>query len=194
MYLPRVTEILKPFTSFAYVSKDILEKAAARGTMVHAICAGIAKGVWVPETMIDEELLGYVNSFKKWSEAQVKEFIIVEKRYNSEALGFTGQLDFVVLGKDDELYLVDIKTSASPQKTYPLQMAAYDYLLRNTQIKVKAAMLVYLDKNGEFPEIHLLDTLSGYLDVFLSALDCWKYFNQGKKNGSKRRKQPEKLA
>ncbi len=84
MSLPRVTEVLRAYTSYEYVPKNILENAAARGTSVHALCAGIAKGGWVPDGMIGEELIGYVNSFKKWAEAQVEQFLVIEKRYSDE--------------------------------------------------------------------------------------------------------------
>ena len=187
MDYPRVTEILRPHTSYDNVPGDILKKAAARGTTVHSLCAGIAKDAWIPDSMIGAEYLGYVNSFRKWSEAQVKKYVIVEKRFVNTVLGFTGQLDFVVVGSDDELYLVDLKTSASPQKTYPVQMAAYDLLLRAAHVNVKGAMLVYLDKNGEFPKINLIHDLSEELHVFICALDCWNYFHKkkGKKNERK---------
>lgn len=185
MDYPRVTEILRPYTSYDCVPKDILERAAARGTSVHALCAAIAKGGWLPDAMIGDELLGYVNSFKKWSEATVNQFVIVEKRYMDDDRQFSGQLDFVIKDKDDQLYLVDLKTSARPQKTYPVQMAAYDHLLKHHNITVKGAMLVYLNKNGDFPEVHMLDDMSEELHVFLSALDCWHFFNKGKKNGRK---------
>lgn len=182
MDYPRVTEVLRAYTSYDQVPPQILEKAAARGTSVHALCAGIAKGNWIPDGMIGEELLGYVNSFKKWSEAQVGKFVIIEKRFMNDDLKFSGQLDFVIVGTDNELYLVDLKTSYKPQKTYPVQMAAYDFLLQNHKVKVKGAMLVYLDKHGEFPEVHLLEDMTEELHIFLSALDCWHYFNKGKKN------------
>lgn len=185
MEVPRVTEILKAFTNYDYVPKDILERAASRGTTVHALCAAIAKDDWIPDSMIDEEYKGYINSFKKWSEAQVKKFIIVEKRYTDEELSYSGQLDFVILGSDDELYLVDLKTSARPQKTYPIQMAAYNSLLKNNHVNVKGAMLVYLDKDGAFPEIHYMEDLSEEFSIFVSALQCWRYFNKRKeKNGT----------
>lgn len=186
MQYPRVTEILHAFTNYDRVPEKILSSASARGTAVHALCAGIAKGAWIPDSMIQEDILGYVNSFKKWSEAQVAEFIIVEKRYAHETLEYTGQLDLVVKGLDNELYLVDLKTSSRPQKTYPLQMAAYDNLLKNNQITVKGAMLVYLNRNGEFPEIHFLEDMEEEFHVFLSALDCWNYLHKGKRHGKKR--------
>lgn len=161
-------------------------RAAARGTTVHALCAGIAKGAWIPDGMIDAELLGYVNSFKKWADTQVSKFVVIEKRFKDDTLEFTGQLDFVILGHDNELYLADLKTSARPQKTYPVQMAAYEHLLNKHNVKIKGAMLVYLNKTGEFPEIHMLEDMQAEHDVFLSALDCWNYFNKGKKRGKRK--------
>lgn len=182
MDYPRVTEVLRAYTTYDKVAKPILEKAAERGSSVHALCAGIAKGAWIPDGMIGEELLGYVASFRKWAEAQVAKFIVIEKRYMDDDHRYSGQLDFVVLGTDDQLYLVDLKTSARPQKTYPVQMAAYNNLLQKHKIEVKGAMLVYLNKDGEFPEVDLIEDMTTELRVFLSALDCWHYFNKGKKD------------
>lgn len=185
MDYPRVTEVLKAFTNYDHVPLQILERAAARGTSVHALCAGIAKGAWIPEGMISEELKGYVTSFRKWAEAQVDKFIIIEKRYSDDHLQYSGQLDFVILGSDSKLYLVDLKTSARPQKTYPVQMAAYDYLLSIHNVHVEGAMLVYLSKEGEFPEIDLLEDMTQERQVFLDALNCWHYFNKRGKHGRK---------
>jgi len=179
--IPRVTEILKPFTSYDQVPKDILERAAARGTTVHALCAGIAKGNWIPDGMISDEFIGYVNSFRKWQEAQVKEFVIIEKRYTDEVKRYTGQLDFVVKCTDNKYYLVDLKTSSRPQKTYHIQMAAYKELLTQNRIAIEGAMLVYLNKDGEFPDIDLIDDMREEFDVFLSAVKCYEYFKIRKK-------------
>lgn len=181
MRFPRVTEILKPYTGYDKVPPQILNNAAARGNTVHALCAGIAKGEWIPETMIQPDHLGYVNSFKKWSDSQVKEFVQIEKRYQSESYEFTGQIDYVMLGTDEELYLADLKTCSSHNKTHPLQIAAYEHMLRRHDVDVKGSMLVYLDKNGEFPDIELYDDLSEQFQVFLAANQCWHYFNRGKK-------------
>lgn len=180
MELPRVTEILKPFSNIEYIKPDILKNAAARGTLVHGYCAAIAKDAWLPESMIDQELKGYVKSFNLWKDAQVLKFPIVEKRFQDDKAGFTGQLDMVILGTDKELYLVDLKTSARPQKTHPIQMAAYKHLLLLNNVRVKAAILVYLHKDGDFPEILRFDNLENETQVFFNALDCYKFFNRKK--------------
>jgi len=187
--IPRVTEILRPFTSYDQVPKDILERAAARGTSVHALCAGIAKGNWIPDGMIGDELIGYVKSFKQWQQAQVKEFIIIEKRYTDWSKRFTGQLDFVVRCTDDKLYLVDLKTSSRPQKTYPIQMAAYGILLAQNDIEIEGAMLVYLNKDGEFPDIDLIGDMHEERQVFLAAIQCYQYFKMRKKKDGPERQE-----
>lgn len=182
MDYPRVTEILRAFTSYDQVPKQILDNAAARGTTVHALCAGIAKGAWLPDGMIGAEYLGYVNSFKQWMQAQVVSFDIIETRYLDEDLGYSGQLDFVITGSDGRKYLVDLKTSSKPQKTYPIQMAAYDRLLKKHGILVEGAMIVYLNKNGEFPDIDFLPNMDNEFHIFSCALDCWNYFKPKIKN------------
>jgi hypothetical protein len=187
--IPRVTEILRPYTGYDQVPKDILENAAARGTSVHALCAGIAKGNWIPDGMIGDELLGYVQSFRKWQQAQVSSFEVIEKRYTDCEDRYSGQLDFVVKCTDKKLYLVDLKTSAKPQKTYPVQMAAYNALLQQNGIKVEGAMLVYLKKDGKFPDIDFIEDMQEEFKVFLAAVECYEYFKIRKRKSGNRKEE-----
>jgi hypothetical protein len=180
MNYPRVTEVLRAFSKYEYVPHEILERAAERGTKVHAICAGIAAGEFIPDTMIDEELTGYVASFKQWATAQVDKFLVIEQRYTDETDGYSGQVDFVVEANDKSLYLVDIKTGVNRNRTHPVQMAAYAHLLLVHKVYIRGAMLVYLDKDGDFPDIHLLEDMNNDWPVFQAALTCWNYFNKKK--------------
>lgn len=182
MVFPRVTEILHVFTNFDKVDRGILRAAAARGTSVHGLCAAMAKGAWVPISMVPEDQQGYVESFRKWSESFVESFVIIEERYAHEEHGYTGQLDFVVAGKDGRKYLVDIKTSASHQRTYPLQIAAYRGLLESKGVHVDEGLLVYLSKDGEEPKVRSYAETQEEYEVFLSALRCYKFFNKRKLN------------
>lgn len=176
--LPRVTEVLRFYSNFDKVNKEILEKAAERGSTVHGLCAAISRGAWVPETMVAEELRGYIKSFEQWMEAQVEEFIITEKRYQNLDYKYTGQLDFVIKAKDDELYLVDLKTSTNHNKSYCLQMGAYYGLLKKQNIEVKAAMLVYVSKDGKFPDIYVVEDLEKEYRMFLKALEIFYYLKE----------------
>jgi hypothetical protein len=183
MEYPRVTSILRPFVTFHNVSEKQLEKAAQRGSSVHALCSGIAKGVWCPTDMVPEELKGYVDSFKQWADKTVDKYLEIEKRYFEKELEYTGEVDFIIRGKDGLLYLVDLKTSAKPYQTYPIQMAAYNRLLNSHEIYVHGAMLVYLSKTGEYPKEQIIENMEQETRVFLGALECYKYFNKGKLNG-----------
>lgn len=180
MDYPRVTEILQPFSGIEFVPKDKLEKAAARGTKVHSICSGMARGLWIAETEIDEELRGYVESFKKWQGAQVESFEIIEKRFTSTLDKFTGQIDFLITTSQGSSCLVDIKTTYRPQKTHPIQLAAYEILLNENKIYPNNSMVVYLSKDGDFPEINFIEDIREPRIVFLSALKCWHYFHKKK--------------
>ena len=174
---PRVTDILRPYSSYDTVPQDILFRAATRGTIVHGICAGIARAAWTPESVIAEELRGYVSSFRQWREAQVAEFLVVEKRYVDDTLGYSGQIDFLVTCTNGNNYLVDLKTTAKRQKTHPVQMAAYRNLLQVHDKPIKGALIVYLDKSGAFPDIHYMSEFGRELHAFQSALDCWQFFH-----------------
>jgi hypothetical protein len=180
MELPRVTEILNPFTGFRFVKKDLLESAAERGTKVHGICAKIAEGLYVPDFTIDEELQPYVKNFNIFMEQYVKEVLIVEERYQCTELEFTGQVDMVIMTKDDRKFLVDLKTGISKQKSHAVQMAAYRHLLDEHDIQVSGAMLVYLARENE-PEVEFITDLDPHWEVFKSALNCYNYFFKRKK-------------
>lgn len=181
MKLPRVTEILQNYTGYEFVPKNVLENAANRGTAVHAICAGIARGAFIPEAMIAEEYAGYVDSFRKWQIANVKAFEIIEKRYHDEERGFTGQVDFVVVCNDEKRYLVDIKTTAKPYRTHNVQLGAYTLLLNSAGVAIDGCMLVYLDRTADFPNVVVLESTDKEKHIFQCALECYKYFH-GKRN------------
>ena len=160
--------------------KDILDRAAERGTTVHAICAAIAKGSWITEGMIQEDLRGYVESFRKFAKEHVYDYEVIEQRYHEDDLKYSGQVDLVIETSSGNFKLVDLKTTSTMPKTHLVQMAAYEHLLSEHEIYVESAMLVYLNKNGDFPKIIERENLLPELDIFFHALDCYNYFNAKK--------------
>jgi hypothetical protein len=195
----RVTEVLKPFTGFKNIPSDEEERekaasqgnaadakwvsavmqAAQRGTAVHAICAAIALEDWVPNEMIQESLRGYVKSFRIWVKKFVYDFLVIEKRYTDEDRGYTGQTDFIVKYYDGRTVLVDLKTTAGPSKTHPVQVAAYAQLAEIHGQRVDAVALVYLDKYGQEPQYEEYDeTVEALKGIFNSALTCYNYFSR----------------
>lgn len=194
MILPRVTEILRCFNGYDKVDERVLDNAATRGKMVHAICAGVAQGIWVPDEFMHNEHIGYVRSFEKWSDENVVNFPVIERRLSCD--DFTGQIDFVAEDHYGDAYLVDIKTTAAFKRTHSLQVAAYSALLWANSLPHDGAKIVYLDKEGEYPKIYEYDLneLEEMFHLFTSALKLHKFFHppKEKKDGRTTRKPRKK--
>ena len=186
--MPRVTEVLRYYTNYDQVPGYVLENAAARGTRVHALCASLCEGAWIPDGMVGQEDLGYVLSFRDWLDSEPKKFIFVEKRFTHPRYGYSGGIDSLIKLPTGDEYIVDLKTSSAPQKTYPLQMAAYKELLESNGHQVKGALLVYLSKTGKAPKIVVYENLEEEKWIFLQALDVYNYFNREKEDGPKSRR------
>ena len=177
MTVPRVTTVLKPYSGFVHVDTKILERACERGTKVHALCSAIAGGAWVDIDGVEETLRGYVNSFRLWYDGFVDSVVVNEERYIHADLQYSGQVDLVVIAKDKQMYLVDLKTSAKPQKTYKVQAGAYRMLLDQQELPVQACLIVYLNKEGFAPNVDTMIKTDAEERAFKCALECWYYFN-----------------
>lgn len=160
----RVTEMLYPFSKMQFIDEIVLENAAARGTRVHAICEGIITGVG--EWDVEPALQGYVDSFKLWWELGHK-VVEIEKRFYCDELMITGQVD-LLLQEDNELVVCDLKTSAQPSKTWPVQGSAYAYLAKASKIK-----FIKLDRNGKPPKIYDYPVDIPFVK---KCLEVYKYF------------------
>lgn len=183
--VPRVTEVLGMFSSYNNVPPDVLENAATRGSKVHGLCALLAQDLWMPPCT--EELQLYVDSFSKWHNCHVKRLYMVEKRLIDKCESYTGQIDFVFGLDDEKKWLVDLKTCYAPQKTHYVQMAAYRDMLKDNDIEVEGAKLVYAQKSGGDPKVITLsqDELNALSEVFHAALKCYEYFKRKKKKKTK---------
>lgn len=146
----RVTNVLYPFSGLDKINVDTVAHAAERGTKVHQICEAIAAGLG--EHIDDKEMVGYVDSFKKWWEIG-HSVIEMEKRFWCNDLKVTGQVDFII-DTPDGLAVVDLKTSYKPSKTWSVQGAAYAYLAKKNLYDIKKIYFIHLSKQGKFPKIY----------------------------------------
>lgn len=165
----RVTQVLYPFSGLQNIDADVVQNAANRGTKVHKICEGIIRGIG--EIGVDDEVWGYVESFKKWWEEGV-EVIEIEKRFWDDELRITGQVDLIIKTSDGDA-IVDLKTSSRPSKTWPLQGSAYAYLAKNAGYDIKRIIFLHLNKHGRAPSIYEYPLEDSF---FLSVLKTFKYF------------------
>lgn len=177
---PRLSDILAIWSDFSLIDPHVLQKAAQRGTDVHAYCTAYAKGIW--EVDPEENLKGYVDSFKQWYDENVEELISAEIRLYDDDLRFSGRYDMIVrLKGSKEATLIDLKTSASFQKDWPVRLAAYLHLLNLNKKNVMDAISIRLKKDGKKPCVKPYGDCNPYYKIFLSVLTAYDYFVRGKK-------------
>lgn len=145
----RVTNVLYPFTDLHKIDAGVLARAADRGTRVHKICEAIMTGLGDFGT--EEDVKGYVESFKKWW-GEGKDVVEIEKRFWCDTHAITGQVDFI-MNTDEGLAIVDIKTSSKPSKTWPIQGSAYYYLARLGGFDIQKIFFLHLKKDGKEPNL-----------------------------------------
>jgi hypothetical protein len=173
----RVTEVLYPFSGLQGIDKDVLERAAKRGTRVHKICESIVEGLG--EWGVDDEVAGYVDSFKKWW-ATGHKVVLMEKRFFCDDLGITGQVDLII-ETPTGLSIVDLKTPAKPSKTWPLQGSAYAYMARKAGYDIKHIQFLQLSKYGRNPLLYEYEDQFG---LFQKCLDVFNHFFRRKTHGT----------
>lgn len=172
---PSVTQVLSPFTDFSRVRPDVLEAACERGTAVHQALAAHALGLYAPP--LPAEYQGRFDSGRRWFDAMVDGVLSVEEEYISERHGYVGHPDLVCGLKQSSVAVIDYKTPLTTSKTWAVQLAGYRELLRENGIAVERCGVVMLDPDGGMARF--VEYTSGQNDwaVFLSALNCWKYFH-----------------
>ncbi len=177
MNFPSVTTVLAPFADFSRVSPGVLDAAAERGDEVHRVCALYARGLWVDE--VAPECAGYFASFKDWFDAYVERVWLVEERLVCEVLGFTGEPDLVVTLRGDARPSVwDLKTPRAASPAWRAQVSAYRHLARKAGHDIERAGVLRLSPSGNPPILEeYTKTVLQDFNVFLSALNCWRFFH-----------------
>lgn len=97
------------------------DKAAARGTEVHALAEALVHG---EEVEIPEHVVGHVEGYVKWLDASGIEPVLTEKACASRKWWYAGTFD-VVFDLNGERWLADWKTSRGVYGESAMQTAAY---------------------------------------------------------------------
>jgi hypothetical protein len=179
MRLPSVTEIIRPFSDFSHIPPDILEAACARGNAVHRLCALYSLSLWIDE--VPPEYAGYFQSFQRWFDKYVLDVHLVETRVTDTALGFTGEPDLVVTIKGDVgRSLIDLKTPQVGSPSWRIQLAAYRHLVDQNVPRITRVFALRPRPDGKMPTIppdyEYTSTVHRDFQIFLSALNCFRYF------------------
>jgi hypothetical protein len=176
-FLPSVTQVLKYYQDYSNVSLTVLEAAQERGIAVHAFCAMYARSLFVNE--IPPELSGYFASFRAWFDQYVEKVHLVEQRLIDFDYGFTGMPDLIVTMVGENFQsLPDIKTPRAGSRVWILQNAAYCHLANKSGYYVKKGFSLRLDPDGKEARAgHFTTPLHQDFNIFLNALNVWRYLN-----------------
>lgn len=176
--LPSVTEVIGFVNSRAFddIPAFRLAAAQARGVAVHSIAANYLLGLWYD----DADYAGYVQSMATWVDNFVIQVVLVEQGLVDPVLGFQGHPDALLRIEGDEgLTLVDWKTPKPLSKSWRLQLAGYKLLVEANGHKVSRVASLRLDADGGLAKFQgYSKTMAADANVFRSALNVWKFFNQ----------------
>lgn len=86
----------------------------------------------------------------------------------------TGQVDMIIETADGSIIL-DLKTSAKPSKTWPLQGSAYAYMARKQGYDIKAIHFLHLNRYGEKPNLYVYDD---HFELFKKCLEIYKFLKE----------------
>lgn len=181
---PSVTEILAPYSGYDRVPPHLLDAASARGSLVHAHCAAIAKEEWAPAPR--QEARGYIVSFQKWFDAFVDKVLFVEGELEDPELGYCGHPDLIVKSRKlGGVILPDLKTPAGVKKVWGSQLAGYENLSRKDKRislpPIDRLGSLRLDKDGAMAKFdEFTENLLAYFGAFYAALAAHKFFMEGK--------------
>lgn len=169
----RVTQVLAPYAGYGAIPKEILEKAADRGTRTHGIINSLIKGLGAWD--LEDDIRGYVKSAEHFL-PKIEKVHLIEERMFDDTLKLTGQCDLVA-EVDGEFMLIDWKTSSKYNPTWPYQGGAY-YNLINGAYPISRCLFIKLDKGGGEPEIFEWDdeNLAYQKHKFLEMLHFYKIF------------------
>ena len=120
-------------------SDRIGSEAAEKGTRVHRRLEKILDGYKYKTT--PKELKPYIKGFNNWLEEYAPEDMYPEVFVYSTKYGYAGTADLICT-INDELWLIDFKTSKAIYDEYGLQIRAYGYAYEEmTGNKVRTAVL-----------------------------------------------------
>jgi len=177
--MPSVTVVIgtvfKHWFNFDMVQDDVLEAAKRRGVDVHKACAAIALDLF---PMISPEYQGYLESFLRWRDLMVDEFLLVEERMFDRDLGYHGQPDLVIWSREKDIILVDLKTPEALMPTWKWQLPAYDHLVEKNKTwkRIERCGSLRLNPEGGPAKMDYYkdrDRRRNFT-VFLSALNVYK--------------------
>jgi len=174
---PSVTEVLEPYADLSMIRPEVLKAAQIRGTIVHAVCAGVSKfGIAINTPY---KYKGYVQSFRYFHD-ELEEIEWVEGRIENDAVRLCGQPDLVAKRYQDPHERVwEIKTPVAFYKTWAGQTSAYKWLYEQKTGRVTDMPgHVQLKEDGGRPKVTIMtpDQYKTELEMFFKVLTAYHHY------------------
>ncbi len=171
-------EILNILTTAKNIHTEKKNQSATIGDLAHKWIEDYIKakieGTNTPTIPVNKQLENSINAFLKWEKENKVEWLESEKKIYSKQYDYAGTLD-AEAKVNNELSIIDFKTSNGIYDEYFLQVAAYIQARKEeTGNDYKMAYIVRIGKDGEL-EVKELDNFDKHLRVFLGALEIYKW-------------------
>lgn len=165
--LPSVTTLMKPLSDTVYgsVDKDVLDRAARKGTAVHSAIETYSNFGIID---IDIENKPYFDGYLKFAEEHSVSAYGSEIRLYHKELMYAGTADMIA-DVDGLLTLIDFKTSYTVSDMLcGVQLEAYNRALKshNLDFEIRQKVIVHLQKDGGYG-LHIFKA---------NDSECWKVF------------------
>lgn len=159
---------------------NYMKQAGLIGTVVHGLIEDYLKNNELPE-QFDKKVVNCWNLFNEWWPQQGYEPVEIEKKLYSAKYGYAGTLDIIAKDKQQNLVLIDIKTSNQVSFDYLLQLNAYQVAYEEeTSSKISKALVVRLPKLKKKIEVvdvplnqQLFNAFLGAKNIMTSMDDYW---------------------
>jgi len=170
--VPGVTRVIEPLADFDKVPREVLDRAAKRGTAVH-LATQLDDEDDLDEDSLDPVLIPYLEAWRKFRREQDVQIEGVENRVYHQRHRYAGTYDRIgrILKQSDELAVIDIKAVAKLFPHIGVQTAAYQAALNSARKKadhVTRRYAVQLKPDGTYRLEEYSDEAD--LSVFLGLL------------------------
>jgi hypothetical protein len=168
---PSVTQILGLANLYEFIDKQLLDKAGRFGTAVHKATELFDQDRLNMETL-DVALIPYLEGWKMFL-TESKFSILQSENIVGSSFGYAGAYDRVGY-LNDQLTMLEIKTTAAVPRTTRLQLAAYKHAYEEmTGLIIKQRLCVRIKPLG-----YSMDIFQGQQEdfwMFCKFLDVYKW-------------------
>ncbi len=153
---PCISDITSPLDLAYYseVPSFVLNKAAARGTLIHKMCEEIDLGkrshIMMQDDEVEQGVEGYIDAYREFLRHCPYDLMECEQIYGSASLGYCGTIDRLYEFNNEKI-MVDIKTGSSINlDNIAVKFAGYANLIKEKHGFDTMNAVLHLRKDGTY--------------------------------------------